>query len=163
MSKHVVNGNSQHLKFPPNFVWGTATSTTQVEGHIVNEWTDFVARDGTTCKVACDNYHRYAEDVEWMVKLGTKGYRMGVEWSRLQSEPGAPLNQKELARYCHQLDCLHAAGIVPMVVLHHFSNPAWISAQGGWVNPATIPAFVDYARKLVAALRSRVRLVEYIQ
>jgi beta-glucosidase len=153
-----VNGNGTHLRFPANFVWGAATSTTQVEGHVVNEWTDFVARDGNTCRIACDSYHRYAEDVEWMVKLGVKGYRMGVEWSRLQSEAGAPLNERELARYCDHLDQLRAAGIEPMVVLHHFSNPAWISSKGGWVNPAAIPAFIDYATKLVAALRSRVRV-----
>lgn len=152
------NGHGNYLKFPPRFVWGTATSTTQVEGHIANEWTDFVARDGNTCRVACDNYHRYAEDVGWMVKLGVTGYRMGVEWSRLQSAPGAPLNGRELERYCDHLDHLKAAGIVPMVVLHHFSNPAWITAQGGWVNPETGPAFVDYAAKLVAALRDRVRV-----
>jgi len=45
-----------------------------------------------------------------------------------------------------------------MVVLHHFSNPPWINRMGAWVNPATVPAFVDFAAKLAAALRHRVRL-----
>src|ERR1044071_4465019 len=72
------------LKFPPGFLWGTATSTTQIEGHIRNEWTGFVARDGRTCHPACDSYHRYAEDIEWMNKLGVNAYRLGLEWSRLQ-------------------------------------------------------------------------------
>ena len=45
-----------------------------------------------------------------------------------------------------------------MVVLHHFSNPPWINAGGGWTNAATIPAFVDYVGKLVAALKDRVHL-----
>jgi beta-glucosidase len=146
------------LKFPPNFLWGTATAPTQVEGHITNEWTDFTARDGSHCRIACDNYHRYAEDIEWMVKLGVKGYRMGIEWSRLQPAAFAPLDRKELARYCDLLDRLKAAGIQPMVVLHHFSNPPWITASGGWLNHSTIAAFVDYATKLVTALRGRVRL-----
>ncbi len=156
MSQPTINGKS--LKFPDGFLWGTATSTTQIEGHINNEWTDFVARDGSTCRVACDNYHRYAEDIEWMSKLGVNSYRFGIEWSRLQSAPFAPLNQGELARYVDQLDRLHAAGIVPMVVLHHFSNPHWINAAGGWTNSRTIPAFVDYVTKLVAVLKDRVRL-----
>jgi beta-glucosidase len=43
-----------------------------------------------------------------------------------------------------------------MVVLHHFSNPPWINAAGGWTNSATIAAFVDYVRKLVVALKDRV-------
>ncbi|MDB6019761.1 MAG: hypothetical protein JWR19_4250 [Pedosphaera sp.] len=150
--------NGKLLEFPHGFLWGTATSPTQIEGHIDNEWTDFVARDGGTCRIACDSYHRYAEDIEWMGKLGVNAYRMGIEWSRLQSEAHGPLHRAELARYIDQLDRLNAAGIVPMIVLHHFSNPPWINALGGWTNPATIPAFVDYVTKLVAALRDHVRI-----
>ncbi len=146
------------LKFPAGFLWGTATSPTQVEGHVENEWTDFTAQDGGNCRIACDHYHRYPEDVEWMVKLGVNAYRLGIEWSRLQSAPFAPLNQNELARYVDILDRLKAANITPMVVLHHFSNPPWINAAGGWTNAAAIPAFVDYVRKLVAALKDRVHL-----
>jgi beta-glucosidase len=146
------------LNFPENFLWGAATSPTQVEGHVVNEWTDYVAADGGHCRMACDHYHRYEEDVDWMVQLGVNAYRMGIEWSRLQSAPFAPLNQNELARYVHLLDCLKAANITPMVVLHHFSNPPWITAAGGWLNPAAVPAFVDYAAKLVSALKERVYL-----
>src|SRR5436190_21242989 len=109
MPDRMNNGNI--LKFPPGFFWGTATSTTQIEGHINNEWTGFVARDGRTCHPACDSYHRYAEDIEWMTLLGVNAYRFGIEWSRLQSAPYASLNETELARYCDQLDRLNAAGI----------------------------------------------------
>lgn len=149
---------SGDLKSPENFLWGTATSPTQVEGHVANEWTDYVAADGGHCRVACDHYHRYEEDVAWMAKLGVNSYRMGIEWSRLQAAPFAPLNQHELERYVHLLDCLKAANITPMVVLHHFSNPPWITSSGGWLNPAAVPAFVDFTAKLVAALKDRVYL-----
>jgi beta-glucosidase len=149
--------NGKLLKFPDAFLWGTATSSTQVEGHVNNEWTGFVARDGNTCGIACDSYYQYAEDIQWMRELGVTTYRMGLEWSRLQTEPQGPLHQAELARYVDQLDRLNAAGIVPMVVLHHFSNPPWINALGGWTNARTIPLFVDYVAKLAAALRDRVR------
>lgn len=146
------------LHFPDNFLWGTATSPTQVEGHIGNEWTHYTAQDGGNCRIACDHYHRYPEDIEWMAKLGVNAYRFGIEWSRLQSAPFAPLNQNELARYVDLLDRLHAADITPMVVLHHFSNPPWVNAAGGWTKAATIPAFVDYVRRLVAVLKERVYL-----
>jgi beta-glucosidase len=146
------------LKFPPGFLWGTATSPTQVEGHIENEWTNFTAQDGSHCRIACDHYHRYLEDIEWMSRLGVNAYRFGIEWSRLQSAPFTPLNQNELARYIDLLDRLKVKGITPMVVLHHFSNPPWINAAGGWTNAAAIPAFVDFARQLVAALKNRVFL-----
>ncbi len=150
--------NGKVLSFPPGFLWGTATSPTQVEGHIENEWTPFTAPDGGNCRIACDHYHRYPEDIGWMSKLGVNAYRFGIEWSRLQSTPFAPLNQHELARYVDVLDRLRAASITPMVVLHHFSNPPWINALGGWTNAATIPAFVDYVTRLVAALKERVYL-----
>ena len=146
------------LKFPENFLWGTATSPTQVEGHIQNEWTDFVAQDGGNCHVTCDHYHRYPEDVDWMRKLNQNGYRMGIEWSRLQACAYGPLDPTELARYIDVIDRLRAAGITPMIVLHHFSNPPWINELGGWTNAATIPAFVDYVGKLVVALKDRVYL-----
>ena len=146
------------LKFPPGFLWGTATSPTQVEGHIDNEWTHFTAQDGGNCRIACDHYHRYPEDVEWMSKLGVNAYRFGIEWGRLQSAPFAPLNQNELTRYVDLLDRLAAQKITPMVVMHHFSNPPWINASGGWTNAATIPAYVDFVRQLVAALKEKVFL-----
>ena len=146
------------LRFPENFLWGTATSPTQVEGHIENEWTHFTAQDGGHCRIACDNYHRYPEDIAWMQKLGTNAYRFGIEWSRLQSAPFAPLNQNELTRYVDLIDQLRSAGITPMVVLHHFSNPPWINAAGGWTNAATISAFVDFVEKLVPVLREKVFL-----
>jgi beta-glucosidase len=148
----------ERLRFPENFLWGTATSPTQVEGHIDNEWTSYTAQDGSQCRVACDHYHRYAEDVGWMARLGTNAYRFGIEWSRLQAAPYAPLNPVELARYVDLLDRLLAAGITPMVVLHHFSNPPWINAAGGWTRATTVPMFVDYVGKLVAALKDRVCL-----
>lgn len=48
--------SSEHeLKFPAGFLWGTATSPTQVEGHIENEWTTFTSQDGSDCRIACDN------------------------------------------------------------------------------------------------------------
>ena len=144
------------LQFPPGFLWGAATSPTQVEGHIENEWTRFVAQDGSNCRIACDHYNRYPEDIQWMSQLGINAYRFGIEWSRLQSAPFAPLNRKELDRYIDVLDRLIAKGITPMVVLHHFSNPQWINERGGWTHPHTDKAFADYVRKLVAVLKERV-------
>ncbi|MFO1476001.1 MAG: family 1 glycosylhydrolase [Verrucomicrobiota bacterium] len=146
------------LRFPPGFRWGTATSPTQVEGRVQNEWTSVIARDGRTCEAACDSYHRYPEDIDWMRRLGVNAYRFGIEWSRLQPESGGALNQKELDRYRNQLDLLHNAGIEPMPVLHHFSNPPWINRAGAWTERATVDAFTDYLRRLVPALRGHVRV-----
>jgi beta-glucosidase len=93
-----------------------------------------------------------------MRRLGLNAYRFGMEWSRLQSAPFAPLNEDELARYMDLIDRLLAAGITPMVVLHHFSNPPWINAAGGWTNAATVPAFVNFVKQLVPVLRGKISL-----
>lgn len=158
MSTPASEATEAVLRFPENFLWGTATSPTQVEGGVQNEWTSFTALDGSNCHVACDHYHRYPEDIEWMRRLGTNAHRFGIEWSRLQSAPFAPLNPDALAHYTDVIDRLRAAGVTPMVVLHHFSNPSWINAAGGWTNAATVPAFMDYVSKLVTVLKERVQL-----
>ena len=146
------------LSFPRGFLWGAATSPTQIEGHVQNEWTDFVARDGSNCRISCDSYNRYREDIDWLKQLGVQSYRMGLEWSRLQSEPRGSLDGKALDRYFDQLDRLNEAGITPMVVLHHFSNPPWLNKTGGWTDRAAISLFLNYVSKLVKALQGRVRL-----
>jgi beta-glucosidase len=67
--------------FPAGFVWGTATSSYQVEG-AVNEdgrgasiWDKFVRipgkiEDGTTGDRANEHYHRYKEDIALIRELG---------------------------------------------------------------------------------------------
>src|SRR5258706_13554969 len=82
--------NGKLLRFPEGFLWGTATSTTQVEDHIQNEWTDFTAQDGGNCRIACDHYYRYPEDIDWMSKL---------ESTRIVSaSSGRACNQRPLRR-----------------------------------------------------------------
>ena len=60
--------------FPPDFAWGFAASAYQVEGAAAEDgrgpsiWDTFARRPGaiaddSTGDVACDNYHRYPEDL----------------------------------------------------------------------------------------------------
>ena len=68
-------------RFPPDFVWGTATAAYQIEG-AANEdgrgpsiWDTFShtpgkVRDGDTGDVAADHYHRWPEDIALMRQLG---------------------------------------------------------------------------------------------
>ena len=70
--------------FPNDFVWGTATSSYQVEG-AVNEdgrgpsiWDRFAHTPGTisdrsTGDIATDHFHRYKEDVQLMKAAGSEG------------------------------------------------------------------------------------------
>jgi beta-glucosidase len=54
------------------------------------------------------------------------------------------------------LKSLRAHGLRPMVTLHHFSNPRWVAAQGGWANPATIADFEGFVRRAAVAFGDQV-------
>jgi beta-glucosidase len=41
---------------------------------------------------------------------------------------------------------MRARGITPMLTLHHFTNPRWFLARGGWEERANLPSFERYAR-----------------
>jgi beta-glucosidase len=141
--------DARPLPFPPGFLWGTATAPTQVEGFTTNEWTDVRTVDLKSSAITCDHYHRYREDIDLMTRIGANAYRFGIEWSRMQTEPYGELVAKEVDHYLDVLQCLKDQHIKPMIVLHHFSNPPWISQQGGWVNPKTVDVFVDYVARLL--------------
>src|SRR5580698_8089767 len=78
---------------PPGFTWGVSTAAYQIEGAAREDgkglsiWDEFTRQkgriaNGDTGDVACDHYHRYAEDVALMRKLGVDAYRFSVSWPR---------------------------------------------------------------------------------
>ena len=81
------------LRFPEGFIWGTSTGGHQVEGD--NEYSDWWAwekeglvHDGTTSGRSVDYWRRYEEDHALMARLDYKGFRLGIEWARVEPEPG---------------------------------------------------------------------------
>src|SRR5215468_564022 len=78
---------------PPGFLWGAAISAHQSEGNDVNSdsWllenlpeTVYKEPSGD----ACDSYHRYEEDFAIAKSIGLNCYRFGIEWARIEPEPG---------------------------------------------------------------------------
>lgn len=154
------------LSFPPDFVWGVATSAYQIEGAVEEDgrgtsiWDTFShtrgrTRDGDTGDVADDHYHRYREDVAMMADLGIKAYRFSIAWPRVEPAPGR-VNEKGLDFYRRLVDSLLDAGIEPVVTLYHWDLPQWLEAEGGWPERKTADAFVEYARTVGSALGDRV-------
>ncbi len=96
--------------FPKDFVWGTATSSYQIEG-AVNEdgrgrsiWDTFAhtpgkIEDGTTGDNANDHYHRYKEDIGLIRELGARAYRFSIAWPRVFPEGTGKPNPKGLDFY----------------------------------------------------------------
>ena len=147
----MIYPDTGHFDFPPHFLWGSATSPTQVEGDTRNEWADFIARDGSHPDSGCNNWHDFERDFRLLEEMHLNAYRLGLDWGRLQSAPGAPLNPEVLCRYRQMLDWLRARGIEPFVTLFHFACPKWLALIGGWSNPRSPELFADFVQKVAEA------------
>ncbi|MGE3109176.1 MAG: GH1 family beta-glucosidase [Phycisphaerales bacterium] len=158
------------MPFPTDFVWGAASSAYQIEGawdadgKAPSVWDEFThaSRDTSnifghhTADVACDHYHRYAQDVGLMRQIGLRAYRFSVSWPRVIPAPGARPNPAGLDFYSRLVDSLLAAGIAPWLTLFHWDLPLWAYHRGGWLNRDISGWFAEYAQAVVAALSDRV-------
>ena len=155
------------VSFPQHFLWGVATSAYQIEGAAQEDgrgesiWDRFArtpgkVEDGSNGDVACDHYHRFAEDVALMKQMGVKAYRFSVAWPRIQPTGRGPVNQRGLDFYSRLVDTLLEAGIAPCATLYHWDLPQTLQDAGGWPNRATAQAFVEYAQIVSRALGDRV-------
>ncbi|WP_157250937.1 GH1 family beta-glucosidase [Nonomuraea typhae] len=149
------------------FLWGTATAAYQIEGAVTEDgrgpsiWDTFThepgrIRDGHTGDVACDHYHRTAEDIALMSGLGVNAYRFSLSWPRVLPAGTGPINPRGLAFYDRLVDDLLAAGITPVPTLFHWDLPQPLQDRGGWLNRDTSAAFADYAGAVAARLADRV-------
>lgn len=144
-------------RFPPGFLWGTATAAHQVEGQNTNnQWWDWEQQPGRIWHGdksgdACDWWRNAEADFDRMAALGQNAHRLSVEWSRIEPREGT-FDPAALARYRAMLQGLHDRGITPMVTLHHFTNPRWLEAQGGWLHPETPARFARFVERMIDAL-----------
>ena len=154
--------------FPSTFVWGTATAAYQVEGAATEDgrgesiWDRFSATpgnvaNGDTGAIACDTYHRYAEDIRLMRTLGIGAFRLSVAWPRILPEGRGPVNRAGLDFYDRLVDDLLANGLDPYVTLYHWDLPQALEENGGWPVRDTVDAFTEYTEVVVARLGDRVR------
>ncbi len=133
------------LVFPDGFQWGVAMSAFQTEGHVENDWTDWAAAGkAPLLGDACDSWNRWPEDVQLAADLGVKVFRMSVEWARIEPQEGA-FDEAAIAHYRDVLTAVRKAGMEPLVTLHHFTNPRWVAAAGGWADPRIVESFKAYA------------------
>jgi beta-glucosidase len=145
------------LRFPPSFLFGTATSATQIEGRCpTSDWFSFTrqpgrVRHGDRPDLACDSWRRWPEDVELQRSLGMGAYRLSIEWARIEPRPGE-VDRSALDTYGRMLAALRQAGIEPMVTLHHFTLPQWLADRGGVLDAEFPSRFAQFARVAVDAL-----------
>ena len=158
------------MRADDDFLWGVATASYQVEGHPLADgggpciWHEFShtpgnTREGDTGDIACDHYHRYAEDVRLMRDLGVGAYRFSLRWPRLLPEGRGRVNEPGVAFYDRLLDELLENGIRPFPTLYHWDLPVALQDLGGWLNPDMPAWFADYAALVTARLGDRLRHV----
>ncbi|MBE3555569.1 MAG: glycoside hydrolase family 1 protein [Firmicutes bacterium] len=146
--------NGSEMFFPNGFLWGAGTSAHQVEGNnINNDWWAWEqeGRVSQRSGLACDHYHRYADDLRLAASLGLNAYRFSVEWSRIEPRPGV-YAQAELDHYRNVVATCRSNGLEPLVTLHHFTLPQWLARQGGWLADGVADRFAAYVAQVVAAL-----------
>lgn len=154
--------------FPTDFLWGAATSAYQIEGSPLadgaglSNWHRFASMPHTiayndTGAGACDHYHRFREDIQWMQIVGLRAYRFSFAWSRLFPEGRGQVNSKGLTFYQTLLDALESAKIIPCVTLHHWDMPAALEDKGGWAFPDASYWFSEYAHKVFRLFRDRIQ------
>lgn len=154
------------LTFDPNFAWGAATASFQIEGATSEGgrrdsiWDAFcrvpgAVANGDDGSMACDHYHRYPEDVAILKDLGLKNYRFSTSWARIMPD-GRTLNEEGLDFYDRLVDELLANGIAPWLTLYHWDLPQDLGELGGWTNRDVVDLFADYAEATFRRLGDRV-------
>ena len=95
------------MQFPKDFLWGTATSSYQIEG-AANEdgkgksiWDVFThvpgtVKDRSNGDMAIDHYHRFREDIRLMAKMGIRNYRFSISWGRILPDGTGAVNERDL-------------------------------------------------------------------
>ena len=163
-----VAGAGLALDFPRDFVWGVSTSAYQVEGAVAEDgrgpsiWDTRCKHQGgvvhgDTGDVACDHYHRYAEDIGLIKSLGVDAYRFSVAWPRVLPQGRVGVNQTGLDFYDRLIDGLLEAGIEPWLCLYHWDLPQALHDLGGWTNRDCAGWFADYAALVARRYGDRVK------
>jgi beta-glucosidase len=155
------------MKFTKDFIWGSATSSYQIEGAACDDgggrsiW-DMLGQqpgkiaNGDSGKIACDHYHRYKDDVALMAEIGLQAYRFSISWPRVLPDGVGKVNQQGMDFYSRLVDALLEKNIDPWITLFHWDFPYALYCRGGWLNRDSADWFADYTALMVDALSDRV-------
>ncbi|XP_012573126.1 cyanogenic beta-glucosidase-like isoform X1 [Cicer arietinum] len=165
---HLLNRSS----FPPDFVFGTASSAYQYEGAAreggkgPSNWDTFThkypekIKDGSNGDVADDSYNRYKDDIGIMKYMNMDAYRFSISWSRVlpKGKLSAGVNHEGINYYNNLIDELLANGLQPYVTIFHWDLPQALEDEyGGFLSPRIVEDFRDYAELCFKKFGDRVK------
>ncbi|GGG60806.1 beta-glucosidase [Salipiger pallidus] len=155
--------------FPDDFIFGTATSSYQIEGHGFGgagrtHWDDFADTPGNVVRAengatACDHYHRYEEDLDLVKAAGFDAYRFSISWARVLPEGRGTVNAEGLDFYDRLTDAMLERGLKPFATLYHWELPSALADMGGWRNRDIAAWFGDYTETVMRRLGDRMETV----
>lgn len=150
--------SSGHLApLGPDFLWGTAASGFQSEGHAPDSnWLRYVNRNPRYDRYgnSIDFYSRYEADLQRAADLGVKVFRIGIEWARIEPRPGV-IDPAGLAFYDAVIDRIVSLGMRPMLTIDHWVYPGWMLDKGGWNSPEMLGHWLSHARRVIDRYASR--------
>ena len=127
--------------FPDGFLFGTATSSYQIEGHAFGgagktHWDTFAATPGNVVRAengdrACDHYHRYEDDLDLVAGANLDAYRFSTSWARVLPEGRGTPNAEGLDYYDRLTDAMLERGLKPCATLYHWELPVPLADLGG--------------------------------
>lgn len=157
--------------FPEGFVFGAATAAYQIEGSGFGgcgpcHWDTFSATPGNVVRaengaVACDHYHRWADDLDLLKRANLDGYRFSTSWARVMPD-GRTVNPEGIAFYDRLVDGMLERGLKPFQTLYHWEMPSALADQGGWTNRDTCHRFADFSEAITRVLGDRVAAIATI-
>jgi len=155
------------------FWWGTSTASYQNEDRGVKpgtpEWFetdwDIFSQEGhipPRGPYATYSWTHFDKDVAALKKLGVSHYRFGIEWGRVEPQPGV-FNEAAIRQYAAMARKLKANGIEPIVTLWHFTFPSWLydtkkKNKSDFLHPDVEERWKEYVTRMVTALSPYVRV-----
>lgn len=157
--------------FPPDFLFGAATSGHQVEGgNTASDWwrwersdrrrQDLKRRDLDPREFisgeACDHWRRFEEDFAWAKHFGHNAHRFSIEWAKCEPREGR-FDEAAFGHYAAVLEALRSRGIEPLVTLWHWTLPQWLVKRGGWEARDAVERFKKFVGRVVHDFALQVR------
>ncbi len=163
------------VTFPADFAFGTATAGWQNEGDegahgpVKSNWSSWMAKgkaigDQTNPR-GNGFFTNYVDDIGRAKALGLDTFRLSLDWSRVEPEPGV-FDEDELAHFDDVLTAVRAANMKPVLTLYHWTVPVWVQNTDAAAGPvvdliatndhAVVDAWEEFVRAVIPRVKDKV-------